>query len=1357
MTVTNTDNKDIYSGDGVTVIFAYTFKVLEASDMGVTVTDTLGVNPTLTLVLNTDFTIDNIGNDAGGDVTLLLTGQLSTAPIATDTITLLRTVPITQNLDLVTNDDFPSQSQEDAFDKLTFIAQQLDEVDERQLTLPPSVTGVDNELPFPIANKALLWNATADAIINSTDDFDDIVTDAAASAAAAAASETNAATSASSAASSASAASTSASAAAASAAAAAASAASVNLPPVAFPANEGQILVARAAASPFDYALEANLVATIDQFTIINPTGNLEVAPFMLDNIVLNAMRISSNNALTVQNLSDGVEDTYTDETGINATPTVNETFEGGSYRTQVGTLAENTKLILNWDDAFTGSTEFVDSSGNNHVITQAGSAAIFSTQFKFGDGSLCLDGTSQYLTIPNSADFDVIASLVDSWTIDMWVYHNIEANAPEHWVSHGINNNLWDFLRRGTNGRVMFSGSVASINMFAPSTNLRGDEVKPNGWHHVAVSKVNDVWGIYLDGVQTGHRIQTAVLDTTSTLFIGSSVTVTQLTNGYIDDLRISKADEFGVVPIAVPEGWWPLKDNAVSTTVEDWSGNTNTGTCNVNTDTIHSAGKVRNSFDFNSINRVVINTIVSTIENDTSGTVTAWINPTSIAASQRVFAISNSGANTRLDIFVALSTGVVTVELVEAGLTSWTIDSTGVIAVDVWTHIAVVQDGTSPVIYINGVADTNINNSNNITHWLNNLIILNSGRIGNRIYNGTGEQDNFSGRIEDVRYYQNVALSVTEINSIRDAGIAGVYGVGGPNLTVPTVAHTDNVNTHLLMHFDSATQGEDLIDSSTGGVGSPHTVTSVAGAGVSGKFGNGVLRLNGSTDRIFAPDSVDWDIAGSTADSWTIGCWIRNADVGNQGQFIGQQVDGTNFWAFTLNTTNDLTFRVLTTGDGAYITMTAGSITDNDWHYVTMIKVANDWGTYLDGVQIAFDTEAVITSTYTASLEIGGATFSSQWFDGEMDDVHISHDNLLFSGAPVVGLTDTITVPTAVTANVAGTVLHLLLNSNDESPFNNKIVFIATTLYDNANPKFGAGAVDFNGTTGRITSPDSTNWDIVGDPKEDWTIDLWVKHTDHALSEAYIAQREDGNNRWAILHTNATGIEFFSRNTAGIIASIAANGEITDTLYHHIALIKVGSENSAGSEYGLYLDGIQVGYVQSALFDTFTAPLVIGYDGSANFFDGQMDGIRIAQTNVIFAGAPNVGLTDTITIPTSAPSPIGSSAPDLLLQSTAAAVVGVAPDTIQAYFDLEDIDPTVLLNTDITLEVSRDGGTTFTVGTLALSGQQATAGRRLISAVVDVSLQPNPGVDLATIVYKVESANEIQFRLHASTRIWG
>ncbi|MCK9301470.1 MAG: hypothetical protein M0P23_08865, partial [Bacteroidales bacterium] len=77
------------------------------------------------------------------------------------------------------------------------------------------------------------------------------------------------------------------------------------------------------------------------------------------------------------------------------------------------------------------------------------------------------------------------------------------------------------------------------------------------------------------------------------------------------------------------------------------------------------------------------------------------------------------------------------------------------------------------------------------------------------------------------------------------------------------------------------------------------------------------------------------------------------------------------------------------------------------------------------------------------------------------------------------------------------------------------------------------------------------------------------------------------------------------------------------------------------------------------------------------------------------------------------------------------------------------EDID-SVTLNTDILFYASRDGGTTYTQGTLS---EEATVDAgRILTATVDLSGQPS-GTSLR---YKVEMANSKLFKLHATALQW-
>ena len=181
-----------------------------------------------------------------------------------------------------------------------------------------------------------------------------------------------------------------------------------------------------------------------------------------------------------------------------------------------------------------------------------------------------------------------------------------------------------------------------------------------------------------------------------------------------------------------------------------------------------------------------------------------------------------------------------------------------------------------------------------------------------------------------------------------------------------------------------------------------------------------------------------------------------------------------------------------------------------------------------------------------------------------------------------------------------------------------------------DTAQKKWGTASLLLDGTGDYLSIPNSEDWNIAAVADEDWTIDFWVKHADHAGTEKYIVQYEDATNYWEIEHADGSGMLFQLVSGGAVIIATTAAGEITDTNWHHIALCRVADE------YGLYLDGAQIGYTQDASLDTLTGSLYVGANGApASYFDGWIDELRIDKHNH-FGAAPNVGKTDTITEPT-------------------------------------------------------------------------------------------------------------------------
>jgi hypothetical protein len=135
MTVSTSSSKIIGNGNGATVTWPFTFRVLAAADLQVIHTDALGVETVLdpnawSVALN-----DNQDASPGGSVTYPLAGSA----MATGTkLTIRRVVPYTQPTDLKNQGGFYPEVLEAANDRAVMLLQQLREENERALRVPVS-------------------------------------------------------------------------------------------------------------------------------------------------------------------------------------------------------------------------------------------------------------------------------------------------------------------------------------------------------------------------------------------------------------------------------------------------------------------------------------------------------------------------------------------------------------------------------------------------------------------------------------------------------------------------------------------------------------------------------------------------------------------------------------------------------------------------------------------------------------------------------------------------------------------------------------------------------------------------------------------------------------------------------------------------------------------------------------------------------------------------------------------------------------------------------------------------------------------------------------------------------------------
>jgi hypothetical protein len=160
-TVSTTTNKVLYSGDGFSTSFAFSFNIFAKTDLVVQVNDTLGVVHTLTL--NTDYTISTTTFPNSGNVILSAGGGWPVIPIG-DTLLILRQLPFKQLINITDYSATPAATWNQAFDRACMLEQQLQEQINRTIIASPFSSSIT--FPAPVANDLIGWDSTGSILIN---------------------------------------------------------------------------------------------------------------------------------------------------------------------------------------------------------------------------------------------------------------------------------------------------------------------------------------------------------------------------------------------------------------------------------------------------------------------------------------------------------------------------------------------------------------------------------------------------------------------------------------------------------------------------------------------------------------------------------------------------------------------------------------------------------------------------------------------------------------------------------------------------------------------------------------------------------------------------------------------------------------------------------------------------------------------------------------------------------------------------------------------------------------------------------------------------------------------------------------
>lgn len=188
-------------------------------------------------------------------------------------------------------------------------------------------------------------------------------------------------------------------------------------------------------------------------------------------------------------------------------------------------------------------NSDFVDSAVGTtapHAWTVAGNTQISAAQSVFVGKSAFFDGSGDYLSTPDHADFTLGSG---DFTIDFWfnitAANGVGTNLCGQWdpaVDTGANC-AWRMFRLASDNKIWFQRDGVTVL----GSGITFTTANP-GWHHMAIVRSGSTLSMYTDGVlrSTYNQGAAAITDSASLLIVGGYRTSATFT-GYMQEFRLS------------------------------------------------------------------------------------------------------------------------------------------------------------------------------------------------------------------------------------------------------------------------------------------------------------------------------------------------------------------------------------------------------------------------------------------------------------------------------------------------------------------------------------------------------------------------------------------------------------------------------------------------------------------------------------------------------------------------------------------------------------------------------------------------------------------------------------------------
>jgi hypothetical protein len=520
----------------------------------------------------------------------------------------------------------------------------------------------------------------------------------------------------------------------------------------------------------------------------------------------------------------------------------------------------------------------------------------------------------------------------------------------------------------------------------------------------------------------------------------------------------------------------------------------------------------------------------------------------------------------------------------------TTTLITASGGWSLNAWHHVAVTRASGTMTLWIDGVSRGTASFTNNCSDGMQYI-----GRASDTDANYfmQGYLSNFRITKSAALYTSTFTPSTTPLTTTVSSGTVSLLCLQSNRFidnSSNAYALTAN-NTPSVQRFNPFGTTTAYSTSVIGGSGyfvrSSSQYLTVSNAGGQFSFGTGAFTIECWVNLASMPSGT-----GYPASYWLFGGGPVNSDAGIDFYINNTQI-GFNLTAFTSSTA---------IGNHG---MSVGN-----WYHVAVVRGGGSNQTvsiYVNGTRVATASSVTATADVAttgiaiSAAEPSGATSGN--FDG-----YISNYRVVKGTAVYDPTSSTLTVPTAPLTAITNT--QLLLNFTNGAIFDNAMMNDLETAgnaqISTSVKKYGTGSLAFDGTDDVISFKNNPSFAF---GTGSFTIEFWINGP--LNNDKFILE---GRNAIGTMHITTGG----SASTAGVLryvgsSTIVSSNVITDSTWHHCAIVRNGSSNIT-----LYVDGVSVGTGTDTTNYTTTTGTFDGIGGRAgvgNYLTAYIDDFRITK----------------------------------------------------------------------------------------------------------------------------------------------